>query len=400
MDASPDPTPPDSMATAPRRVLILMSNTGGGHRASALALKAGFEQQAPGRFDVQIIDLLSDHTFWPLNRSPQIYARIATDMPWIWGMAYSTERSPALARSGMRLAARLAESQVLDALNRHQPDLIVSVHPLAQELTLHARAKLPPQRRPPFATVVTDLATAHPLWLHPAVDACFVASDEAQQQALAAGVPAQRLHLLGLPIRPAFAEPPPPRHLLRAELGLHPTLPAVLVMGGGDGIGPVEEIAAQLDGALGAPDGSHAPSGQVVVICGRNEALRERLSARPWRVPHTVLGFVERMPDWMYACDAIVTKAGPGTMAEAFICGLPVILSGYIPGQEKGNVDFVRVHEAGAYQPDPAQIALLVARWFGPEAAARERLATNARRLGKPHATQEIVAVLATLANS
>ncbi|MGL4648290.1 MAG: MGDG synthase family glycosyltransferase, partial [Caldilineaceae bacterium] len=322
-----------------------MSNTGGGHRASALALKAGFEQHTPNGFDVQIIDLLSDHTFWPLNKSPEIYAGIATNLPWLWGVAYSTERSPTLARAAMRLAAHLAHTQVSEALAQHRPDLVISVHPLAQEITLHALKQLPADQRPPFATVVTDLATAHPLWLHPEVDGCFVASDEAHMQALAAGVPSARLFLLGLPIRPAFAEPPLPRSTLRANLQMDPTLPAVLVMGGGDGVGPVEEIATHLDSTLAAGE---APAGQVVVICGRNEALKERLEARQWQVPHHVLGFVDRMPDWMFACDAIVTKAGPGTMAEAFICGLPLILSGYIPGQEKGNIDFVRLHEAGA----------------------------------------------------
>jgi 1,2-diacylglycerol 3-beta-galactosyltransferase len=397
MDASAEHSPSTAAAAgqdarAPRRVLILMSNTGGGHRASALALQAGFNQQAPGGFAVEIIDLLSDHTFWPLNKSPQIYAGIATKAPWLWGLAYSTEKTPTLARGGMRLAGRLAERQISDALQKVQPELVVSVHPLAQELTLHSLRRLP--HRTPFATVVTDLATAHPLWLHPEVDACFVASDETQQQAVAAGLPAARIHNLGLPIRPAFADTPPDRQGLRARLEMDPALPAVLVMGGGDGVGPVEEIATQLDRALAA-DG--APGGQVVVICGRNEDLRSRLAGRSWQVPHHVLGFVDRMPDWMFACDTIVTKAGPGTMAEAFICGLPVILSGYIPGQEKGNVDYVRIHDAGVYEPEPAQIAALVARWFGPEAEMRARLAANARALGKPHATAQIVAALAAL---
>ncbi len=390
------PTAPmaDGAGAPPQRVLLLMSNTGGGHRASALALKAGFEAHAPGRFAVEIVDILSDHTFWPLNQSPRIYATIATRAPWLWQAAYATERSPALARGLMRTAAHLAERRLVQLLQERQPQMIVSVHPLAQELTLHAMQAS--GWRAPFATVVTDLATAHPLWLHPQVDACFVASEEAEQQALAAGLPAAHLHRLGLPIRPAFAQPPPPRDQLRAQLGMHPSLPAVLLMGGGDGVGAVEQIAGVLDDALAAPDSGEA-AGQVVVICGRNEPLRDRLQERSWKTPHHVLGFVEQMPEWMHGCDALVTKAGPGTMAEAFVCGLPVLLSGYIPGQETGNVEYLRRHRAGAYEADPQQIAATIAAWFGPLAATRAALAANAHALGKPHATAAIVARLVAL---
>jgi 1,2-diacylglycerol 3-beta-galactosyltransferase len=243
----------------------------------------------------------------------------------------------------------------------------------------------------PFVTVVTDLASVHPLWLHPQADACYVATEEARRAALAAGLDAARVHVLGLPIRPAFAQPYPPGAKLKRTLGLAPDRPAVLLMGGGDGVGPVETIAHALDDAL-APD-----DGQIVVICGRNEALRARLTAHAWSVPARILGFVDEMPAWMHACDALVTKAGPGTIAEAFICGLPLLLSGFIPGQEEGNVGYVVEHGAGAFERDPRAIARTIAAWFGPQAAARARMAENARRLGRPQATFDIVASIAGL---
>lgn len=54
-----------------------------------------------------------------------------------------------------------------------------------------------------------------------------------------------------------------------------------------------------------------------------------------------VNGFVDNMAEWMTACDTIVTKAGPGTIAESLICGLPLLLNGFVPCQEAGNVPFV-----------------------------------------------------------
>ena len=79
----------------------------------------------------------------------------------------------------------------------------------------------------------------------------------------------------------------------------------------------------------------------------------------------------------MAACDCIVTKAGPGTIAEALISGLPIVLSGFIPGQEEGNVPYVVDNGVGEYNADPDAIAAIVARWFGPE---REKLRTMAAK--------------------
>jgi 1,2-diacylglycerol 3-beta-galactosyltransferase len=376
----------DSPAAPVQRILILMSMTGGGHRASALALKAGFEHEFPGRFQIDIVDILTEHTFWPLNHSPQIYSLIASEAPWLWGVAYSTEMTPTLTRGAVRLAGKLAQGRIRAALDQYKPDLVISVHPLAQEITLHVLARRP--ARSPFVTVVTDLASVHPLWLTPRVDALYLASEEALAAARGAGVPPTRTHLLGLPIRPAFAEPPLlTRAALRAELGMDPGLPAVILMGGGDGVGPVEAIAVAVDKAFAA----QRIKAQIVVVCGRNEGLRSRLAARHWINPAHILGFVENMPDWMHACDAVITKAGPGTIAEACVCGLPILLSGFIPGQEEGNVTYVVSRGAGALESNPTAIGRTLAHWFGAGSAERLRMAARARALGRPHATADIV---------
>lgn len=382
---------------AAERILILMSNTGGGHRASALALQAAFDALYPNRFQIDIIDLLVEHTIWPLNKAPAIYAGLATHAPWLWGAAYTTQNTPRLIHSGMALPARLSRSKVMAALDQYAPNLIVSVHPFAQDLVLPALAqrleeateKQQSAHRIPYYTVVTDLASVHPLWLNSEVDACFVATDDAVQAARDAGFAAKDIYQLGLPVRLAFAQPYAPAAELKRRLGLDTSLPAVLLMGGGDGIGPVEEIAESMDGALFNAQMGRA-HGQLVVICGRNAELRTRLEERAWRIPVRILGFVEDMPGWMHACDALVTKAGPGTIAEAFICSLPIILSGFIPGQEEGNVAYVLDHGAGAFEREPDRIAAQVARWFGEADAQRKSIARNAHHLARPQATFDI----------
>jgi 1,2-diacylglycerol 3-beta-galactosyltransferase len=179
--------------------------------------------------------------------------------------------------------------------------------------------------------------------------------------------------------------------VLRQELGMNADLPAVLIVSGGEGMGPVGEIAQAVASRLSGQAQSQEALGQIIVICGRHQRLQEELSAYPWPAPTVVKGFVENIWDWMAASDCVVTKAGPGTIAEALALGLPVVLSGYIAGQESGNVPYVLKHGVGVYVQDPWQIAEVVGGWFGPQRDKLEQIATNARLLGRPEATFQIV---------
>jgi 1,2-diacylglycerol 3-beta-galactosyltransferase len=296
-----------------------------------------------------------------------------------------------LLTAGAWLSARRLQALFTGA----KPDLVVSTHPLVQGMTLYTLRRL--GLSPPFATVVTDLATAHPLWFDPGVDLCFVASAEAARRARQAGLAAAQIRLTGVPIRPAFAQALRPRAALRDELGLAPELPAVLLLGGGEGMGPVAAIARATAAALADPAG---PRGQVAVICGRNQKLRASLAALDWPVPVQVMGFVDNMADWMAACDCLVTKAGPGSIAEALSQGLPLILSSYIPGQEEGNVPYIVDNGAGVYCREPDAIARLVRRWFTDERPLLSQMSERARQLGRPAAVFDIVDGLAELADT
>ncbi len=287
--------------------------------------------------------------------------------PWLWRLNFMAS-SPAAVHAPMFAAYGAIVSRMFAAaFDRYAPDLVVSVHPLMQHVPVRARrrraaARMPalhvavpltqgcacaPQLRvlqrrraasgepaPPFATVVTDLTSCHPTWFHPGVDACFVPTEEVACQARRRGLKDRQIIMHGLPIRPAFAAPLPPRPALRKRLGLHPDGAVVLLVGGGEGMGLLEPTAAALAARL-------PPSAQIVVVCGRNAALAARLASRQWPCRMVVKGFVSDMDQWMGAADVVITKAGPGTIAEALIRGVPLMLNGAIPCQEEGNVPFV-----------------------------------------------------------
>jgi len=375
-----------------KRILIMMTEAGGGHRISAGALREAFWERFGDEFQVEIVDMWARHTRVLLRRLPRSYRFWATEVPWMYKSLYrlfEKEEQLTWFWDGIYYWVRKPVSQ---AFQKYAPDAVISVHPLMQDVPLRILSYM--GWRIPFFTVVTDLTSIHPTWLHPGVTLCFLPTEEVRQQALAAGLREEQLRCYGLPIRPAFARPGASPVEMRRKLGLAEDLPAVLLMGGGEGMGPVGRIARAVASRL-ADDGSGRPAGQMVVICGRNQKLRERLLAYPWPIPIRILGFVQNMPEWMSACDCIITKAGPGTIAEALACGLPIVLSGFIPGQEEGNVSYVLENGVGVYRRLPAEIAETVFRWLGPERTERDRMAEQARRLSRPQAAFQIVEEIA-----
>lgn len=367
------------------KILILMSDTGGGHRASAQALEAAFCERYGDRFQIDIIDLWTDHTPWPINQIPKLYSPIINRGVWFWKFLWRVSERAWLTTAFLRLVGLFVQGTMQQAFAKYNPDLVISVHPLMQEIPLRVLRRM--GKSTPFFTVVTDLATINPLWFHKAVVCCFVASEEARQRGLRAGLRPDQITVLGLPVRPAFARPIQARDELRRQLKLDRDRLTALLVSGGEGMGPVASIARAVTRRL-AGDDRHA---QLVVICGRNERLRQELLQQAWPIPTRIEGFVKNMPEWMAASDCIITKAGPGTIAEALISGLPILLSGYIPGQEEGNVPYVVENGVGAYNEDPAEIAAIVSRWFGPEREKLHEMAQKAREMSHPQASFDII---------
>ena len=397
------------------RILILMSDTGGGHRASAQALQAAFAVRYPGRFQVEIVDLWTDYTPWPINRMPRLYSPIVARALWFWKLLWLVFENERVHFAVLRLVYLLCRNELRKVLQAYRPHLIISVHPLMQHIFFHL---LEEERAPiPFVTVVTDLASFHHGWFHTRAERCFVASDVAAEAARHHGLHARRIRLLGLPVRPAFVGTLPDKEAARARLGLADTGFTVLLLGGGEGMGPVATIAhavaRRLAGTLrcrpaeeqhrstkdtkGTRRTATAESGradsvkhaQLIVICGRNERLRQSLQRSDWPIPVRVCGFVDNMQEWMAASDCVITKAGPGTIAEALICGLPILLSGFIPGQEEGNVSLVVENDVGAYCDAPEGIAAIINDWAGGNELVQ--MAARARKLGRPRAAYDIV---------
>jgi len=134
-------------------------------------------------------------------------------------------------------------------------------------------------------------------------------------------------------------------------------------------------------------------------VCGRNEQLRRRLTLESWRYGDRLLplGFVSNMADWLRCADAVVTKAGPGTIAETLCCGTPLLLTSYLSGQEKGNAEFVVNAGAGRWVPQLSQL-LDAVRDLRDDPVLLGQMRVNAASVGRPDAAAAVARLIADLA--
>jgi 1,2-diacylglycerol 3-beta-galactosyltransferase len=406
----------DGAGAARVPLLFLIAETGGGHRRAAQAVGQALELAYPGRFRAVLCDPLGGAGSARLLRwVTGLYGPAVRLAPWLWGAAYHVSNSrPAMAVL-RRTLLRPADRPAAAAVAALRPAAIVSFHPLTGMAAVAARDRAAPGA--PVVTVVTDLATMHAAWKHAHADLVIAppgnapgsiarpgpssefrgsgtasAGDRGTLTGRGAGA-SVRWAAAGLPVTRGFwAGPALPRERarLRRSLGLPEQGFVVLLAGGAEGGGGMARRAAAILRG-------HAGVG-VVAACGRNRRLRRRLDRLAARSGGrlTVLGFTRDMARWLRCCDVLATKAGPGTIAEAACCGAPLLLTSHLPGQEKGNTEYVTAARAGRRVRGVRRLVAEVGRLRADQAAV-EAMRVAAARLGQPAAAADIAGLIAGL---
>lgn len=372
-----------------KNVLILMSDTGGGHRASAEAIRDAFAIEFGDQYRVFVKDVWKEYAGWPLNDMEGSYKFMVKHVQ-LWNLAFHSTSPRWVHSCYLAALAAFYAKEVEAGLMEYKPDIIISVHPLMQHVPLWVLKWQGLQKKVIFVTVITDLNTCHRTWFHYGVNRLYCPSQEVAKRALQDGLVESQIRVFGLPIRPSFVRAVLNKDDLRQELEMDPELPAVLLMGGGEGMGPVKKTAKALGEAL-YDNELKKPIGQMIIICGRNKDLVGTLESLEWKIPVKVRGFEKQMEKWMGSCDCIITKAGPGTIAEALMRGLPIILNDYIPGQEKGNVPYVVENGAGVFTRSSRETAKIVSEWFSTKKEELKTMSEKALKLANPEAVFDIV---------
>lgn len=249
----------------------------------------------------------------------------------------------------------LGRKRFMELVQEHNPRFVITTFPLhaAPFLLKKSRYNIP------IYTVITDYV-AHPFWINPSIDHYFVASDSVMHGLQKHDVDKNKITVSGIPIRSDFYRPAD-KETLFYKYGIPPSNRVVTILAGAQGVlKNVKSLSQRL---------LKDPSLRVIVVCGKNKALYEKLT--PLAIEHSgsfrLFGYVEELHELLKLSDCLITKPGGISITEAAALHLPLILYKPVPGQEAENAKHFQAHGAAIIAESADEIAEHVQNLFDNE---------------------------------
>jgi len=374
------------------KILIISSDTGGGHRSAAAAIVAGVQKFFDGEsYAVRVVRAVEE-SHHLADKLVRLYNWILRNRQhWMKYYYWIINRIRPDTREFFH---KRCVAYVRDLFERWCPHIVVSVHPLTQHIFGRVLKDLGLADRVPLVSVVTD--PCYGFWKGWACDAVtlyLVASEDARRQLIDYGVAPERIKISGMPVHPKFAYPgEEAAQAARRALGLDPEKFTVFVNAGWVGGGNIPQIFSEL--ARGELDV------QAIFLAGKNEDLRAEAEtiALDAPFPVKVIGYSDEIEKLMSAANVMISKLGGLTTFEALACRVPIIgdmITEPMP-QEAGTANLIAQRGAGIMLKRPSDVVPVVRRMLEDELHySRLRAATVG--LAIPNATRHIVEEIAAL---
>ncbi len=369
----------------PKKILLLSVSAGAGHMRAAEAIRATASEIASD-IEVLHLDVMDFASSGFRKLYTDFYIKLVNHAPALWGYLYSAsnEAETDSKREKMRQAIeRMNVRPLKKAIADFAPDAIICTHFLPAEMLSRLIRK--ERLQCPVWVQVTDF-DLHRLWVQENMSGYFAANEEVAYRMLAHGILAEKIHVVGIPIMPAFA-----KALNRAtcaqEFGLDPAKPTIMLMGGGAGLGSLDTVAERLL--------AQNEAFQLIVLAGKNAQALENLQWLAKRYPARLLpqGFTNQVERLMACADLVITKPGGLTTSESLAMGLPMIVNAPIPGQEERNADFLLEQGVALKAFDDVTLEYRV-QWLLTHPDKLADMHRKAQLLGRPNAAREVLQIV------
>lgn len=336
-----------------KKILIMSASTGGGHNRAARAIKEELESRTIDNMSIEceIVDslkLVNNTMDKVISRG---YEKSALYTPKAYGSVYRFSETTIASKNEFKTnpLTSLMARKFKHLLNESTPDLIIGTHPfpmialstLKKNNNIHSLSRSESFYKstkvdiPPMISVLTDYTT-HSTWIQNEIDYYIVGHEYVKELLVYEGVDSEKVKAFGIPVEESFLSHRD-RETVLTELGLSPEKLTVLLMGGSFGAGNIKETLEDLI--------TIDRDFQILVITGRNEHLKDKLSKMLDSTIHNknicLLGYTNKMNDILASIDVLISKPGGLTTTEALLNDVPMIVPYFIPGQEEENLDFL-----------------------------------------------------------
>ncbi|MEO6335178.1 MAG: glycosyltransferase [Pyrinomonadaceae bacterium] len=382
----------NQMQPSAPKILIISSDTGGGHRSAAQALSDGLQRLWQGQsIAVRVIKAVEE-SHHVTDKLVDLYNWVLRNKQgWMKYLYWAINRFRPETRESFQ---RRCIGFCRDAFEKWCPHIVVSVHPLTQHIFGRILRELKLQDQIPLVTVVTDPCYGFwKGWACDDVSLYLVANEDAQRQLIDYGVYAGKIKISGLPLHPKFKEvTESDAQNARLAFGLDPDKFTVFVNAGWVGGGNIPAIFRELvRGELDV---------QAIFLAGKNEGLRKEAEeiAKTARFPVKVIGYSDDIEKLMHSANVMVSKLGGLTTFEALACRLPIIADTITPPmpQEAGTVSLIAKRGAGILLKKASDIVPTIRSLTGDSLRYRNMKAATAS-LTVPNSTEQIIREITAL---
>ena len=367
------------------KILLLSVSAGAGHVRAAEALRADAETRTPPIAAIHL-DVMNFVPAGFRKVYTDFYIDLVDKFPAAWGYLYQMTNDAApqsFIQRVRRQVERLNTGALMKEIARQAPDAIVCTHFLPAEIL--ANAIRTARVVCPVWVQVTDF-DLHRMWVQEHMAGYFAANAEVAYRMRAAGIAPDHVHITGIPIMPAFAAKLN-RATCMTELGLAPDRTSILLMGGGAGLGSLDEVATRLLDLSG--------DFQLIVLAGKNASALTALQSLARRHPGRLVaqGFTNRVERVMACADLVITKPGGLTTSECLAMGLPMIVNAPIPGQEERNADYLLEEGVALKAFDPVTLEYRVGRLLA-DSVQLAGMRRRAQALARPDAARHALDIV------
>lgn len=374
------------------KILIISSDTGGGHRSAAVALVEGVQRFWEG--ESKIVKVIKG-----VEESHHITDKLVNLYNWVlknrqhW-MKYLYWVMNTFRPEKSSFFNRRCIPYFVDIFEKYVPHAVISVHPLTQHIVAKVLKQLNLTDTVPLVTVVTDPCYGFwKGWACDDVSLYLVANEDAQKQLIDYGVSPEKIKISGMPVHPKFHEVNEiDAQKARQAFGLDAEKFTVFVNAGWIGGGNIPQIFREL--VAGELDV------QAIFLAGKNEELKREAEelAKIAKFPVKVIGYSDEIEKLMQSANVMVSKLGGLTTFEALACRLPIIADGTTPPmpQEAGTVKLIAQKGAGILLEQATDIVPIIQNLLSDSKKYTEMKAATVG-LSIPNSTKNIIEEIVAL---
>lgn len=363
---------------ANKRILLMYISKVSGHRQATVAIQKSLKALDP---DIEVQSINGFGYTYPVLEAVinKMYMGIIRYTPQVWEYLYDNPKFAKRFSHIQDFLHKASHKKLAKLIEDFKPDVVVCTQAFPcgmvadYKITHHIPMKV--------VGVLTDHAP-HLYWVHKGIDALIVPSEQARTRYLEEGLADKQIKVFGIPIRMKFTETID-RNATCKKLNLDPSIPTILVMGGGQGLGPIKEAVKSLI-YLKRPL-------QLIVICGTNVKLVHWLKKSQRQTDKKIIfyDYANNVDELMAVSSLIVTKPGGMTTSECLAKGLPMVVVDPIPGQEERNAQFLESNGIAMRVDDKRRIGEHIDALLN-DAARLQSMRQAALKLSKPQAADDV----------